>query len=157
MRLRLKLGSKGNATLLSVTGEITDADVGVLKAGLTKLLGAGKSKVIVDLSETVKIATAAKTVIAGLGPSVTVVEPDSEADRENLSKLEDKLADLMRGEAYTLRLRNRRLRFHVRLLTRHLREMKKPGKVTGDEPWNKKHLKSEQAAFELLKTKLRIE
>ena len=155
--MKLKLGSKGDANLLTVTGEVTDADVAVLKAGLAKLVGAGKPKIIVDLSAVTKISPAAEAAIGGMGPTVTVIEAETDAERADLKKLEDKLAELMKGEAYTLRPRNRRLRFHVRLLTRQIREMKKPGRVTGDEPWNKKHLKFEKFAFDLLKTKLRLE
>jgi hypothetical protein len=159
--MKLKLGARGDATLLTVTEELGKEQVAVLRAGLNKLIAEGKKKIIVDLSAVTKISRESLAELMAIKGVEVVAPGEKEAAAEAKAKitaLEDKLAELMACEAYTLRLRNRRLRFNVRLLARQIRENKRSvAKAAGNPPSAGKYARLERVAGELLKVKLKLE
>lgn len=53
--MKLGLGEENGIWILTGTGDISEHDIQVLKAGLTKLFNSGKNKIIIDLPEAERI------------------------------------------------------------------------------------------------------
>ncbi len=53
--MKLTLADQEGVTVLTGTGEITEHDIQVLRAGLTKLFKSGKNRVVVDIPEADKL------------------------------------------------------------------------------------------------------
>ena len=64
--MKLQLRSDKNIEFLKVEGEITPRDVQVIRAGLTKVLGAGKNRIIVELMNAEQVPPEALREIAKL-------------------------------------------------------------------------------------------
>jgi anti-anti-sigma regulatory factor len=53
--MKLSLSEQAGVWILSGTGEISDHDIQVLKAGLTKLFNSGKNRIVIDLADAERI------------------------------------------------------------------------------------------------------